>query len=58
MPGVEVEEGHDEVEADGGGGGDDKIGEEVAAEFEVCCGGFKLEDDNVKGCEGGVGHND
>lgn len=31
MPGVEVEEGHDEVEANGGGGGDDQVGEQVVA---------------------------
>lgn len=58
MPGVEVEEGHEEVEAHGGGGGDDEIGEEVVAEFEVRRGGFELEDYYVEGREGGVGHYD
>lgn len=56
MPGVEVEEGHEEVEADGGGGGDDEVGEEVVAEFEVCGRGFELQDHDVQGSEGGVGH--
>lgn len=32
VPGVEVEEGHEEVKADGCGGGDDEIGEDVVAE--------------------------
>lgn len=58
MPGVEVEEGHDEVEADGGGGGDDEVGEEVVAEFEACRWRFELEDYDVEGREGGVRHYD
>lgn len=58
MPWVEVEEGHDEVEADGGGGGDDEVGEEVVAEFEVRRWRFELEDYDVEGREGGVGHYD
>ena len=58
MPGVEVKEGHDEVETDGGGRGDDEVGEEVVAEFKVCRGRFELDDYDVQGCEGGVGHYD
>ena len=58
MPGVEVEEGHEEVEADGGGGGDDEVGEDVVAEFEGGVGGSELGDDDVEGGEGGVGHYD
>lgn len=56
VPGVEVEEGHEEVEADGGGGGDDEVGEEVVAQFDVCGRLAELEDDDVEGGEGGVGH--
>ena len=40
MPRVEVEEGHEEVEADGGAGGDDEVGENVVAEVEGGGGGF------------------
>lgn len=58
VPGVKVEEGHEEVEADGGGGGDDEVGEEVVAKFEVCGWSFELQDYDVEGCEGGVGHYD
>lgn len=58
VPGVKVEEGHEEVEAHGGGGGDDEVGEEVVAEFEVRRGGFELKDYYVEGREGGVGHYD
>lgn len=56
VPGVEVEEGHEEVEADGGGGGDDQVGEEVVAQLERGGGRFELDNDNVQGGEGGVGH--
>ena len=58
MPGVEVEEGHEEVEADGGGCGDDEVREDVVSEGEGCFAAFELGDDNVESCEGGVGHND
>lgn len=58
VPGVEVEEGHEEVEADGGSGGDDEVGEDVVAEFEGGVGGSELGDDDVEGGEGGVGHYD
>lgn len=58
MPGVEVEEGHQEVEADGGGGGDDQVGEHVVAEREAGAWVAELGDDDVEGGEGGVGHYD
>ena len=32
MPGVQIHEGHEEVEADGGSGGDDEVGEDVVAD--------------------------
>lgn len=56
VPGIEVEEGHEEVEADGGGGGDDEVGEEVVAQFQGGGGEAELQDDDVQGGEGGVGH--
>ena len=56
VPGVEVEEGHEEVEADGGGGGDDQVGEDVVAELEGGVRVAELGDDDVEGGEGGVGH--
>ena len=56
VPGVEVEERHEEVEADGGGCGDDEVGEDVVAEVEGGFGVFKLDDDDVKGAEDGVDH--
>lgn len=58
VPGVEVEEGHEEVEADGGGRGDDEVGEDVVAEFEGGVRGSELADDDVESREGGVGHHD
>ena len=58
MPGVEVKEGHEEVEANGGGGGDDEVGEDVVADGEGGFGGAKLDNDNVEGTKGGVGHDD
>lgn len=36
MPGVEVEEGHEEVEPHGCGGGYDYVGEDVIAELNGC----------------------
>ena len=56
MPGVEVEEGHEEVKADGGGRGDDEVGEYIIADGEGCFRGAELDDDDVEGTEGGVGH--
>lgn len=66
VPGVEVEEGHEEIEADGGEGADDEVGEDVVAEgvgggvggdgLEAVV--FELEDDDEEGGEGGVGHDD
>ena len=58
MPGVEVEEGHEEVEADGGAGGDDEVGEDVVAQVEGDGGGFELGDDDVDRGEDGVDHDD
>ena len=47
VPGVEIEEGHEEVEADSGGCGYHEVGEEIVTEFEGCAGRFELQDDNV-----------
>ena len=58
VPGVEVEEGHEEVEADGGAGRDDEVGEDVVADHQGSGGVFELRDDDVEGGEGGVGHDD
>lgn len=58
MPGVEVEEGHEEVDADGGAGGDDKVGEDVITEVEGRERRFELRDDYVKGGKCVVGHDD
>lgn len=58
VPGIEVEEGHEEVEADGGAGGDDQVREEVVAQLEGGAGRAQLEDDDVESREGGVGHDD
>lgn len=66
MPGVEVQERHEEVEADGGDGADDEVGEDVVAEgVGGGVGGdglegviFELQDHDVEGREGGVGHDD
>lgn len=57
MPGVEVQEGHEEVEADGGGGGDGEVGEDVSAEADVRA-GLEVDGDNVHGAEGVVDHYD
>jgi len=56
VPGVEVEEGHEEVEADGGGGGDEEVGECVVAELELRVLGCELLDDDPEGGEDGVHH--
>jgi len=56
VPGVEVEEGHEEVDAYGGTSGDDKVGEDVVAEVEALGMGFKLADYDVDAGEGVVGH--
>ncbi len=58
MPRIEVEEGHQEVEAQGGAGGDDEIGEHVVAERQGCLGVLQLGDDDIQRREGGIGHND
>ena len=65
MPWVEVEEGHEEVEADGRDGGDDQVCEDVVTEFvgALSAGGldgvrFELDRDDVDGGEGGVRHDD
>ena len=36
VPGVEVQEGHEEVDADCGTRRDDEVGEDVVAEVETC----------------------
>lgn len=58
VPGIEVEEGHEEVEADGCRGGDDEVREDVVAELLLGFGVAELHDDDVDGGEGGVGHDD
>lgn len=62
MPGVEVEERHEEVDAHCGGGGDDQVCEDVVADVCVCCdggGGFgEGFDDDVERGEGRVHHDD
>lgn len=58
VPGVEIEEGHEEVETDGGSSGYDEVGEKIIAEFKAGGGCFQLEDYDVQGREGGVGHDD
>ena len=58
VPGVEVQEGHEEVEADGGGGADDQVGEDVVAEDDDGEGVFELRDDDVERAEEGVRHDD
>ena len=58
MPGVEVQEGHEEVEAERGAGGDDQVREDVVAEREARAGVLELADDDVEGREGRVGHDD
>lgn len=35
MPWVEIQEAHDEVDADGRDGGDNHVGEDVVAEFDL-----------------------
>ena len=61
MPRIEVEEGHEEVEADGGDGADNEVGEDIVAELvgvvrllQRMLG--KLFDDDVECCEGRAGH--
>jgi len=56
VPGVEVEEGHEEVQAQGGARGDDQVREDVVAEREARAGVLELRDDDVEGREGRVGH--
>lgn len=58
VPGVEVEEGHEEVETQRGACRDDEVGEDVVAKREACGGVFDLADYDVEGCEGRVGHYD
>ena len=54
VPGVEVEEGHEEVKAYGRDGGDDEVGEDIITDFKAAC--FELNNYDVKGGEGVVGH--
>ena len=58
MPRVEVQEGHEEIEADGGGGADNQVGEDIVAEDEDCERVLELRNDDVEGAEEGVGHDD
>ena len=66
VPRVQVHEGHEEVQADGRDGADDQVGEDVVSEL-IGRGigrdglegvGFELDDYDVQGREGGVGHDD
>ena len=57
MPGIEVEEGHEIIEANGRAGGDDEVGEDVVAEDEGGSWVFELGDDDEEGGEGGICHN-
>lgn len=56
MPGIEVEEGHQEVQANGRRSRDDEIREDVVAKLEGSVGSLELRDDNVECCKGGVCH--
>lgn len=58
MPWVQVQEGHEEVQAECGAGGDDQVREDVVAQREARAGVFELRDDDVERCEGRVGHDD
>ena len=58
MPGIEVEEGHQEVQSHGRAGGDDEIGEDVVAQLERDGGSFELRNDDVDGGEDCVCHDD
>jgi len=58
VPWVEIEEGHEEVDADGGGGGDDEVREDIVAEAEGRERRFELRDDYVEGGKCIVGHDD
>ncbi len=55
MPGIEVEEGHEEVEADGGENGDNEVGEDVVAERDLFI-VVEFAVDDVDSAEGVVGH--
>ena len=57
MPGIEVEEGHEEVEADRGESGDDHVGEEVVSEIELVV-SSELHRDDPERAEERVGHDD
>ncbi len=55
MPGIEIEERHEEVEADGRENGDDEVGEDVVTErdrFVI----VEFAVDDVDSAEGIVGH--
>ena len=58
MPRVQVEEGHEEVEADGRTGGDNEVREDVVAEDKGGGWAFELGDDDVESGKGGIGHDD
>jgi len=56
VPGIEVEEGHEKVEADGRCGGDDEVCEDVFAEVKVGALFFELSDYNVDSAKGVIRH--
>ena len=58
MPRVEIEEGHEEIESDGRGGGNDEIGEDVIAEHDGASRIFELPYHDEDGGKGGVNHDD
>lgn len=58
VPGIKVDEGHEEVETDGGADADDQVGEDVVADSEGGAGVAQLDDDDVDGAEKRVGHDD
>ena len=58
MPGIEVKEGHEEVETNSGTGRNDKVSEDVVAKDEGGVWAFELRDDYVQRGEGSIGHDD
>ena len=57
VPWVEVDKGHEEVNAYGRACGDDQVGEDIVAKVEGCCWTFELDNDDIYGREDCVGHN-
>ena len=56
VPWIQVQEGHEEVQAHGRGGRDDQVGEDVVAQTQLGEGILELDDDDVERGEGVVGH--